>query len=416
MSSRGELDSPSRTPSMVVGTCDGGSPIGVDGLQHNRHNRLTQSIVHNIQMIVSFNQSEDRITGTNGILGDDMSTRVNQRPTQRQIANQVGVSVTTVSRILNPDETQPERWASVDTVEAIRTAAAELGYRRNALAVSLRTSRSQTIGVLLPMIGDYTFATMFSGIDEVARENGIMAITASTRDEPTLRSERTFKMLDHLVDGMIFADAHLDEQFLDELDSQKVPFTLVHRRHPRHVSVTADDVSAGKIAAEHLMRLGRTRLAVVAAKEYMSTGTDRVAGFVQAALDAGLPKPDVYTDGFSVRAGRDAALKMMSLPEPPDGIFCIHDLSVLGAISVFKQHGMTIPDDVACLGFYDSPMAWASEITSIGVDLKQMGRRSLELLMDRLSGKSVASEVLPVSLFVRQSTDPTQVTTSNLPT
>jgi len=329
-----------------------------------------------------------------------------QRPTQRQIAAQVGVSVTTVSRILNPTETSPERWASPETVAAIQQAAASMGYRRNALAVSLRTSRSQTVGVLMPFMGEYVLAAIYTGIDEAAREHGMMAINAATLDEPALRSERTFTMLDHLVDGMIFADAHLDEHFLDELDDQGVPFTLVHRSHERFVSVCADEKAAGRMAAQHLIGLGRKRLAVIAGRPFMSTSAGRVEGFVEAALEAGLTRPTVIEAGYEVAAGRDAGFTMMTHPPYPDGIFAIHDLAAMGVMSVMRQHGLSIPDDVAVIGFYDTPMALATDLTSIGTCLIHMGRRSLELLLDRLDGKSVESEVCPVTLKVRRSTDP----------
>ena len=337
-----------------------------------------------------------------------MPFRATQRPTQRQIAAQVGVSVTTVSRILNPAETAPERWASPETVAAIQQAAASMGYRRNALAVSLRTSRSQTVGVLMPFMGEYVLSSIYSGIDEAAREHGMMAINAATLDEPALRSERTFAMLDHLVDGMIFADAHLDEDFLDELDEQGVPFTLVHRSHERFVSVSSDEKAAGRLAAQHLISLGRTRLAVIAGRPFMSTSTGRTQGFIEAALEAGLPRPTVINSGYDVAAGREAGFTMMAHHPYPDGIFAIHDQAALGVMSVLRQNGLTIPDDVAVVGFYDTPIALATDLTSIGTCLRHMGRRSLELLLDKLEGKTIESEVYPVALTVRRSTDGSQ--------
>ena len=337
-----------------------------------------------------------------------MPFRATQRPTQRQIAAQVGVSVTTVSRILNPAETTPERWASPETVAAIQQAAASMGYRRNALAVSLRTSRSQTVGVLMPFMGEYVLAAIYSGIDEAAREHGMMAINAATLDEPALRSERTFAMLDHLVDGMVFADAHLDEHFLDELDDQGVPFTLVHRSHERFVSVSADEKAAGRMAAQHLISLGRTRLAVIAGRPFMSTSAGRTQGFIEAALEAGLPRPTVIGSGHDVGAGRDAGFVMLANPPYPDGIFAIHDLAAMGVMSVLRPHGLKVPDDVAVIGFYNTPMALATDLTSIGTCLHHMGRRSLELLLDKLEGKTISSEVYPVTLNVRHSTDSSQ--------
>ena len=337
-----------------------------------------------------------------------MPFRATQRPTQRQIAAQVGVSVTTVSRILNPTETTPERWASPETVAAIQQAAASMGYRRNALAVSLRTSRSQTVGVLMPFMGEYALAEIYSGIDEAAREHGMLAINGTTLDEPSLRSERTFAMLDHLVDGMIFADAHLDENFLDELADQGVPFTLVHRSHERYVSVTSDDYVAGRMAAQHLISLGRTRLAVIAGQPFMSTSTGRTQGFIDATLEAGLPTPIVIDSGYDVEAGREAGFVMMAQPPYPDGVFAIHDLAALGVMSALRHHGLRVPDDVAIIGFYDTPMAVAADLTSIGTDLHRMGRRSFELLLDRFEDKPIESEICPVTLTVRHSTDPSQ--------
>jgi len=249
---------------------------------------------------------------------------------------------------------------------------------------------------------------VYSGIDEAAREHGMMAINAATLDEPALRSERTFAMLDHLVDGMIFADAHLDEHFLDEIADQGVPFTLVHRSHERFVSVSSDEKAAGRLAARHLIGLGRERLAVITARPFMSTASGRVQGFTEAALEAGLPQPTVIDSGFDVKAGRDAGFMMLAHPPYPDGIFAIHDLAAMGVMSVLRHHGLAVPDDVAVIGFYDTPMSLATDLTSIGTCLQHMGRRSFELLLDRLGGKQIESEVYPVTLTVRHSTDPSQ--------
>ncbi|MCL2736241.1 MAG: LacI family transcriptional regulator [Propionibacteriaceae bacterium] len=343
-----------------------------------------------------------------------MLARVNHRPTQREIAAQVGVSVTTVSRILNPSELHPNRWASEHTVAAIQAAAASMGYRHNALAVSLRTSRTQTVGVLVPMVGDYVLASIYSGIDEVAREHGITALTASTLDEPAVRAERTFSMLDHLVDGMIFADAHLDEHFLDSIAEQGVAFTLVHRRHDRHASVSSDDLTAGRLAAQHFISLGRKRLAVITGRRFMSTGSDRTQGFIDAALEAGLEEPRIIEAGFDVDAGREAGLAILTTSPLPDAIFAIHDRAALGVISILGLHGVIIPDDVAVIGFYDTPVSLATDLTSISTPLHQMGRRSLELLLDRLNGEPIESEVFPTTLTVRGSTDPSHSVGMNL--
>lgn len=338
----------------------------------------------------------------------------NGRPTQRQIAAKVGVSVATVSRILNPDEAHPERWASPLTVAAIQAAAAQLGYRRNALAVSLRTSHSKTVGIMMPLVGDYVLSTIYDGIDQVARQHDMMTILTCALDEPALRAERTSTMLDHQVAGMIFGDARLDDEFLDSINTRGVPFTLVHRRHNNHVSVTADDVTAGRLAAQHLIDLGRRRLAIISGERFVPAWRDREQGFMTAVAEAGLPAPVLVETGFDVAASRDAALRMMERPPYPDGVFAVHDSTALGTISVLRQYGLHVPDDVAVIGFYNTPMSMATDLTSIDVDLMQMGRRSIQLLLDRLGGKEITSEVVPVSLAVRHSTDPSQPLGTNL--
>jgi LacI family transcriptional regulator len=333
----------------------------------------------------------------------------NQRPTQRQIAAQVGVSVATVSRILNAQETKPERWASPKTVAAIQAAAAELGYRRNALAVGLRTQRSHTIGVLLAGLGDDPTARIVAGIDEVAREHNLTTLVTTTDDNPTLRTERTFSMLDRSVDGLIFADAHLEESFLDQLQALNIPFTLVQRRHRHHVGVTADDLMAGTLAADHLINSGRQQLAVITAPRYMSTGYERTKAYVERVAQAGLAEPRVLETGVDVEAGRQAALILLDGQGwTPNGVFATDDSAALGAIGVFRQRGWRVPEDIAVIGCHDTPTAAATGLSSLSTDLKAMGRRAMELLLDRFAGLEIESERLPVSLRVRHSTDPNQ--------
>ena len=333
--------------------------------------------------------------------GETVPDRLGRRPTQRQIAAEVGVSVTTVSRILNPEETNPERWASARTIELIQAAAASLGYRPNALAVSLRTARSNTIGLILPTTGDPVISAIQAGIDQVAAENRMIPLVTCTLDQPGLRAQRTTTMLDHLVAGLIFADAALDESFLAEVGA---PFTLVHRRHPAYVSVGADDVAAGRLAAEHLIGLGRTRLAFIGGTSTQSTGRDRIEGFRTAIAAAGLPEPVIIETDHYVESGQHATRQLMSRTPRPDGIFAAHDWAAIGSLGVLRDYGLRVAEDVAVVGCYDTPLARATDLTSLAVDLGEMGRRACRLLLAQLAGEPVESETLPVTLVARGTT------------
>lgn len=339
-----------------------------------------------------------------------MPHRTSPRPTQRQIADEVGVSVTTVSRILNPDEANPERWASAKTVDMIQCAAAALGYRPNALAVSLRKSRSDTIGIMVPATGDMSLAAIHSGIDEVARENDMMAILSCSFDDPRLSLERITNLMDHLIAGLVVADSHMDANYIESIREQGVPFTLVHRRHNADVSVTADDIAAGKLAAQHLIGIGRRRLAFVGGLQHSPVSLDQIQGLTSEVAQAGLGAPVIFDTGFDVDAGELAASELIARTPMPDAVFAINDAVAMGLISGLRAQGFRVPQDVAVVASADTPASKAADITSIYVDLNQMGRRSCQLLLDRIAGKPTESEILPVSLVVRGSTScPTMV-------
>jgi LacI family transcriptional regulator len=183
-----------------------------------------------------------------------------------------------------------------------------------------------------------------------------------------------------------------------------MPFTLVHRRHDSHPSVSANDEQGGRIAAHHLIETGRTRLAAVTLPSYMSTGVDRMKGFVEAVEQAGLPSPTIIETAVDVNAGRGAVAELLARAPHTDGIFAVHDATAIAAMSVVREAGLTVPDDVGVVGFYDTPYAVAIGLTSIRVDLRQMGRRALELLIDLLAERPVSSEMLPTTLVRRGST------------
>ncbi len=332
-----------------------------------------------------------------------------RRPmTQRMIAERVGVSITTVSRVLNDRETEPGRWASSETVAAIMAAAREGGYRRNPHAASLRTSRSDLVGVLVPRLQDFVLATIYEGIDEAAAERGISTFVTNSLDRPELQRTRTQSMLDRRVDGLIFGDAHLDDPFLDEIAAQDVPFVLTSRRAGDHVAVTCDDLAGGRLVAEHLLSLGRRDVAILAGLPFASTGRERTQGLVDAFRAAGVEVPErrIVRNGFDATAGREAAERIFAEPPYPDAVFATNDFAAIGAMGVLRDKGLRIPDDVALVGYNDTPLAESITIslTTIRSPMHTMGRRALETLLDMLAGRTVASERLTPELVVRGST------------
>lgn len=328
--------------------------------------------------------------------------------TQRMIAELAGVSVATVSRVLNERETQPDRWASRETIDAILAIAKAEGYRRNPQAAGLRTSRSDLVGVLVPRLQDFVLATIYEGIDEAASERGISTFVTNSLDDPEQQRRRTQTMLDRRVDGLIFGDAHLDEPFLDELAAEGVPFVLTSRRAGEHISVTCDDLVGGRLVAEHLLSIGRRDVAILAGLPFASTARERTQGVVDGFREAGIEIPEerIIYNGFDAAAGRAATEQLFAEGPFPDAVFATNDFAAIGAIGVLREKGLRVPDDVALVGYNDTPLAASIGIplTTIHSPMHEMGREALHTLLALLADKPVQSQRLTPRLIVREST------------
>ncbi|MCP2166822.1 LacI family DNA-binding transcriptional regulator [Goodfellowiella coeruleoviolacea] len=332
-----------------------------------------------------------------------------RRPvTLRAIADQLGLDVSTVSRVLNGAAGDRARAASGATAQRIRDLATELGYRPNPHATSLRTQRSNLIGVLVPRLSDLVLATIYEGIEEAASQHGLSTFVTNTRDEPDKQRDRTEMMLARRVDGLIFGDAHADAVLLDELAAQGVRFVLVSRWAGSHPSVTCDDYQGGRLAAEHLLDRGHERVAVIAGEPHASTGLDRTAGFVDRYREAGVPLPEhrVVRSRFDTAGGRQAAELLLDQAERPSAIFAVNDFAAIGAAGAARDHGLRLGEDLALVGFNDTPLAAELPIplTSVRSPMREMGRRAVDLLARVLAGQRVESERLTPTLVARAST------------
>lgn len=332
--------------------------------------------------------------------------------TLRTLADRLGLHVSTVSRVLHAPPDEQLRAASKATVQRIRALADELGYRPNPHATSLRTRRSNLVGVLVPRLSDIVLATIYEGIEESAAEHGLSTFVTNTRDVPDVQRARTEMVLDRRVDGMIFGDAYVDGAFLDRVAARNVPFVLVSRRAGAHVSVTCDDYAGGRLAAEHLLSLGHRSVAVIAGEPYASTGIDRTAGFVDTFAEAGIEVPTgrIRHSRFDARGGRVAADDLLSTElggdRPITALFAVNDFAAIGVLGAARDRGLAVGSDLSVVGFNDTPLAAELPIplTTVRSPMRQMGRRGLELLVRRMQGEPVESERLAPALMVRATT------------
>ncbi|MDQ0380237.1 LacI family DNA-binding transcriptional regulator [Amycolatopsis thermophila] len=328
-----------------------------------------------------------------------------KRPaTLRTIAQSAGVDVSTVSRVLNGSPEDAARAASRETADAIREWAARLDYRPNPHAKSLRTQRSNLVGVLVPRLSDVVLATIYEGIEDAAARHGFATFVMNSHDRPDEQRARTELALSRRVDGLVFGDAHHDGGFVDEIAQRRIPFVLVSRHAGGHPSVTCDDYRGGRLVAAHFLERGHRRTAVIAGEPFASTGIDRTAGFVDRYREEGLDVATVHSR-FDTAGGHQAAEQLLTEVEPT-AIFAVNDFAAIGALGAVRDARLRPGADVAVAGFNDTPLAAELPVplTSVRSPMHEMGRRALELLMTVLDGGTPESQRLEPELIVRAST------------
>lgn len=337
---------------------------------------------------------------------------VRRRVTLQDVAEAVGVSVTSASRSLHGAR-NGARSPSAATVDRVRRTAEALGYTRDEMASGLRRRQSQLIGVLVPRLSDVVIATIYDGIEAAAKTSGYHVVVSNTNDEPDGQRALAQVMLDHRVDGLIIGDAGSDGEFVSELEERDVRFVLVNRRAGSHVAATCDDVEGGRLVAEHLQAQGHRHVAVVAGDPRASTGADRTHGFRTAWATYGLQVRDelVVNGPFHAHGGRDAGRasmeRILGQPgPPPTAVFAVSDLAALGAMDAIRaKTGLTVGKDIAVVGFHDIPLAadLPVPLTTVASPLFEMGEAAVRLLLDVLAGKSPQSQLLHGRLIVRES-------------
>ena len=333
---------------------------------------------------------------------------MNRRPaTLRGIAEQLGIHVSTVSRVLNGDLDGAGRAASKETIERIRQLAASLDYRPNTHARTLKTRHSHEIAVLVPRLSDIVLATIYEGIDEAASAHRYTTFVANTLDRPERQRERAERALARNVEGLIISDVHWTAEpgFLEELHERQVPFVLVSRRRGEHCSVTSDDEMGGRLAAEHLFARGHTRVAVVAGETHSSNARERTASFIEYYRERGIviTAERVIAGHFDSDTGFSAGEHLLAHPQPPTAIFAVNDFLAIGLFGALRNRDLLPGRDIAVVGYNDTPLAAHLQLTSISTSMHAQGVRAVETLLKRIKGEAVESHRFAAQLMVRAS-------------
>ncbi|MFJ7617493.1 LacI family DNA-binding transcriptional regulator [Rhodococcus erythropolis] len=345
----------------------------------------------------------------------DPSNRSNGRPpTLREIADQAGVHISTASRVLRQPE-PADGWS--DSALRVRQVAEELGYQPNLWAASLRTRKTTTIGVVMPRLTDVVVATMFQGIEEAATAAGYSVLLSSPPDDLDAQRKAVEFLVSRQVDGLMLSSIHLPgTDFVDSLPLRSLPILLLNRHIDPATSspnsslpfVSGDDRLGGYLAGKHLLDCGYRDLGVIAGPDHASTSRERVAGFRDALTEAGLELPPnrIVASEFEVQGGVDAAATLLSGNTRPDAVFTVSDTIAIGVLGVARDLGLSIPDDLALVGYNDIPVVSQLPVplTTVRSPARKIGATGLEHLLALIAGRNVESVKLPVELIVRAST------------
>ncbi len=330
----------------------------------------------------------------------------------KDIARELGVSVVTVSKVVRNHADIGE-----ETRQRVLKRIKELNYQPNLAARALVTGKSYTAGLIVPDLVHPFFAEVATGLSNTLRRKGYSLLISSSQGDPDLERQEIRRLLSRRLDAMMIASTQWTVESFRRIEEQQVPYILLDRAFlgmPANF-VGVDDISVGRMAAEHLIAIGCTRIAHIRGPA-ASTAIGRLEGYNQALANNNLTSfqgfvvtgrsPDV--DSWS--SGREAMKKLLDLDFRPDGVFCYNDPIAIGVIDAILEAGLRVPQDVAVIGsgnlHYDKSLR--VPLSSIDQQSTAIGERAGKLVLSLIEAKSPPPPkciMLEPKLVVRESTN-----------
>jgi DNA-binding LacI/PurR family transcriptional regulator len=332
----------------------------------------------------------------------------------KDIARLAGVSHTTVSRAL-----RGSTLISDETTRRIQETALALGYFPNAAAQSLKTNRSQALGVIVSSIDDPYFSEILQGIEEIAQSNQYSLFIAASQRDAERESTIVRAMRQHRVDGVIICSTSFSNERRQQFSKYGIPLVMINNQAAEEYrySIYHDDVDGSRQVTRHLIELGHRKIAYLGNSSSGRTTQDRLAGFRYEIHSAGLVLPNEYIyelPGSEPENGRVAAEHFLHLPDRPTAIVCFNDMLAIGVLKALQQFGVRVPEEFSITGFdnivfsnYTNP-----PLTTFDQPKRFIGQKAAELVLSLLNSTSDIHmpqqkiHVLKGRLLVRQSTAP----------
>ena len=325
------------------------------------------------------------------------------------VARAAGVSVATVSRVLNE-----QGGVLPETQEKVRKAVEELHYEPNLSARNLRKNESRIILILAPNFSNPYYSKVLPGICDVSRNLGYSTLIYNTYDSNALDESLVVSLFEkNRADGMITLAVNRDDRWLAKYTGK---YSIVQCSEYvedielPHISV--DNRLAARELVSHLIAQGHSRIGIITSTNRYLSSANRLRGYFDALAEAGLGKDETLiayaSADYSFASGKQAARELLSLPEPPSAIFCVSDILALGAIAAAGKLGLQVPWDLSVAGFddVDYTTMFHPYMTTVAAPCYELGRRSMLLLYDHILQKTGAQQevYLPHQVVLRETT------------
>ena len=331
--------------------------------------------------------------------------------TIKDVAQHAGVSVTTVSHAVNDT-----RHVSTPVRARVEAAIRELGYVPSAVARSLKSNTTRTLGMLTPNSSNPYFAEIVRVVEDRCFAAGYTLILCNTEDESPRHSVYLTVLAERRIDGLIVVSTGDDEALVSQLRGLRMPTVLLDREidDPGCDLVETAHMDGGLLAVRHLLSLGHRRIACIGGPAHVTAGEQRIEGWRLALAESGaLPEGDtlLWRGGFTSQGGYEAMHAIMrSDPgaKRPSAVFVCNDLMAIGALRAVHESGLRVPDDVSIVGFDDIELAayTSPPLTTVAQPKSRIGALAVDMLLERVSGRRLEPRkvVLQPELRVRAST------------
>ena len=341
--------------------------------------------------------------------GNSMTdNKPNATPTMNNVAKEAGVSVATVSRVINNSD-----GVSPKLVKKVNRAMKKLHYHPSSVARSFKIQQTMLVGVIIPLIDHPFYSRLAMAIEQKLFQHDYRAIICNSEEDESRERAYIEMLLRQRVDGFIINSAVMSTNYLHELEELQIPYVLIDRDLPETESskVFSDNSQGGYIGMEHLIKLGHKRIGVIGAPAHTQPIARRIRGTREALAHYGLEADsDLYITGDTqlFDMGYNSAKQLMSLDECPTAIFALTDVTAVGVMHALTEHGLRIPDDISVLGYDNIPIAsyMIPQLSTVEQPIIQMGETAVELLFKHMNQADhpIEKAVLKTQLIVRKTT------------